>query len=232
MENWLQGNWNAWVVYGVDINESRERCREVPPAYREGAVSHAKTYWQVQGHQPRQVRRKPASRWPLVQITAAHWEMGRRHLKGANKERFDIFGDLEVGFAAEYAVADWFRDLEIDPHHNPNPRNTKPDFTINGMTVDLKSVSTKHPPRRDFDANLTERQRLKDKGKIDWYLFGKFDNTTDGDYYIVGFQDARTLQHVAQYYDKGEITRKNMKAPADCWCIAYGDLVDPMEWLE
>ncbi len=232
MENWLQGNWNAWVVFGCDINQSRERCREVPETFREGAVSHAKTYWQVQGHQPRPVKRKPASRWPMIQITAKHWEMGRRHLKGADRDRLINFGDQKLGFAAEYAVADWFRDQGVDPHHNPDPRGTDPDYTINGFKVDLKSVSTKGYPRRDHDANLAERQRKKDIGKIDFYLFGKHDKRTDGDYYIVGFLPADMITEIGQYYDKGDITRCNMNAPANCWCVQYGDLVDPSEWLK
>ena len=169
--------------------------------------------------------------WTRIEITPKHWAAGKAHLQGSDRSRLEKFGDQELGFAAEHAVADWFGSLGVEHNHDPNPRGTNPDFTINGLTIDLKSVSSKGGPRRDYDANLAERQRIKDGGKVDWYLFGKYDNTTPGDYYILGFQTVREIMETGVYYTKGDTTRKHMTAPCDCWCIQYGQLVEPMSWI-
>jgi len=231
-ETWLQGNWNAWVVFGCDENQSRERCKKVPMAYRNGAISHARTYWKIQANKPNSVKRKPKSGWIKIEITKEHWEAGIEHLQNSNWQRMHRFGDQQLGFAAERAVADWFADQDIDPHYDPDPTGTRPDYSIHGLIVDLKSVSTKGRPQGNFDANLAERQRLQDDGKVDWYLFGKHDNRTEGDFYILGFQTEEVIMSKGVFYVQGEITRRGMPAPVDCWCIAYDDLVKPWEWLE
>lgn len=175
---------------------------------------------------------KPYQPWTPAEIAPEHWDLGRAHLEGAAQEHLKKFGDQVVGFAAEHTVADWFKIQGINPNHNPDPRNTDPDYKIAGLAIDLKSVSTKGMPRSTYEAPLAERQRLKDNGKIDWYLFGKYDNMTEGDYYILGFQTAQYILDNGKFYRKGEITRRGMKAPIDCRCIEYRELIKPLEWLE
>lgn len=201
----------------------------MPDEFKSVAGNHAGTYWDIQeggGYKP-----KPPPEWTRIGITPEHWAAGAAHLEGSNRKQMDKFGDQALGFAAEHAVADWFSMLGVEHHHDPDPLGTDPDFTIRGLTVDLKSVSSKGGPRKDYDANLAERQRLKDAGKINWYLFGKYDNTTEGNYYVLGFQSVEVILGQGVFYRKGDITRKKMKAPVDCWCIEYGRLIKPLEWL-
>jgi len=234
-DNWRQGNWNAFVVFDCTLNESRKRCRGVPDQFKAMAINHASTYWKLQGHVPpprKAIRSAPYSPWTMIEITKAHWALGEAHLEGAKWKKAIKFGDQAVGFAAEYAVADWLTSKEIIHDHNPDPRNTDPDFTIFGLTVDLKSVSTKGWPRPKYDANLADRQRLRDVGKVAWYMFGKYDNKTDGDYYILGLQTAQAIMSQGVFYRKGDMTRKKMEAPVDCWCIEYQELIKPLEWIE
>ncbi len=237
VEAWSQGSWNAFVVFECSKEVSRQRCREVPDRFKKVAISHATTYWKIQGSQPppRQPgfagMSKPYQDWTQVIIEPEHWAAGKAHLKGSNWQQMDKFGDQVMGFAAEHAVVDWFEQHDVDHNHSADPRGTDPDYTISGLTIDLKSVGSKGMPRPHYDANLAERQRLKDNGKIDWYLFGKYDNTTAGDFYILGFQTEQYILDNGAFYREGEITRQKMKAPRDCWCIRYDELIKPFEWL-
>jgi hypothetical protein len=225
---WKQGNWNAFVVLDCATEtESQKRLQETLAPFQEEAANHAGTFWRIQD------RSKPtplAAPWPLIEITPKHWAAGKAHLAGANRTKLKKFGDQEVGFAAEHAVADWFASKGIEHNHNPDPRNTAPDFTIGGVTVDLKSVSTVGAPQRHYDANLAEAQRKK--SSPDWYLFGKHNKTTAGDYYILGFQTEDIITREGVYYSKGETTRQMMRAPVDCWCIEYWRLIKPLDWIE
>lgn len=236
-ENWSQGNWNAHVIFDCSIAESRERCRQVPMEFRRIAMRNAATYWKIQGHKPPPKKAgfagmsKPFHDWTLIEITPKHWDLGKAHLDGANQQHLFKFGDQVMGFAAEHPVAEWFDSQGIEHHHDPDPKGTGPDFTIRGLTVDLKSVGTKGMPKSDYEAPLTEKQRKEGKGKIDWYLFGKYDNTTDGDYYILGFQTERYISDNGTFYSKGETTRRGMECQVDCWCIEYHELIKPLKWL-
>ena len=233
-----RGGWNAFVVFDcATAEESRKRLQEVPDQFKQEAESHARTYWLIQGDQrpPKSTgfagMSEPFQGWPLVEITPEHWAAGKAHLKGSNWQHMRKFGDQVLGFTAEYAVADWFSSKGVVHNHNPDPTNTEPDFSIQGLMVDLKSVSTVGPPRKNYDADLAEHQRLKDDGKIDWYMFGKHDNTNTSDYYILGFQTEKVLLEVGAFYQEGEITRKGMNVQVDCWCIEYWRLVKPLDWL-
>ena len=119
----------------------------------------------------------------------------------------------------------------VEHNHDPGHRNTDPDFTLAGLTVDLKSVSTVGMAQKKYEAPLAEKQRLKDGGKIDWYLFGKHDNTTAGDYFILGFQTEQYILDNGVFYSQGEITNRGMEAPVDCRCIEYKELIKPFKWL-
>lgn len=236
--NWGQGQWNAHVVFDITIEESRERCRNVPPEFKQQAIQHARTYWaiqQVQKPEPRKAtQHQPVSyAWPVIEITPDHWEQGRAHLAGANWKLLEKFGDQELGFAAEYAVEGWLLGQGADPNHNPDPKNTNPDFTINGTTIDLKSRQSVTPPRLDYDGDLADRQRRKDqeKGTPDWYLFGYWNNRTNGEYHIMGMQTPEQVCKLGVFYQKGERTQGGMTPPVDCWCIEYRHLILPAEWL-
>ncbi|MDH3466204.1 MAG: hypothetical protein OES26_09900 [Gammaproteobacteria bacterium] len=233
-EGWTQGNWNAFVVFDCDITESRKRCKRAPDKFKGGAIDHARTYWALQENRPAPKPRQKKYPWPVIEITRKHWATGKAHLENSNQQYLKNFGDQAMGFAAEYAVEDWFTGQGIECNHNPNPKNTDPDFTIKGRTIDLKSRQSKMPPRRDFDSSLAENQRIKDedKGAPDWYLFGYWNNTTEGEYHLMGFQTLPVILDLGVYYNQGDITRGGMRAPVDCWYIYNQELVNAEEWLD
>lgn len=177
---------------------------------------------------------KPFQEWPMTEITPQHWAAGKAHLAGANQKYLRNFGNQALGFAAEHAVADWFWEQGIEHNHNPDPRNTKPDFTINGLTIDLKSRWSRVRPKPDYDGDLADEQRIKDqkKGTPDWYLFGFWNASTAGDYHIMGFQTLDVILDQGVFYVEGEMMRGGVPASADCWCLYYKQMIKPLEWLE
>lgn len=238
---WSQGNWNAHVVYDCTIAESRERCSKVPDQFKQIAISHAETYWKIQGQARPPKRRSFAGisdiyqRWPCLDMTAEDLAWGKKHLEkvlAAGKTAPSRnFGERAAGFSAERVVDRWLAERGILHNWDDDPKNRLPDFEIRGLTIDLKNHTTIGQPKDDYDANLTDRQRIN-SGPRDWYLFSKLDKSNMRDLWLLGFQTLDVIMSKGVFYHKGDLTRGNMDAPVDCWCIRFDELVPVEKWLE
>lgn len=246
---WTQGNWNAWVVYDCGIDESRERCRKVPEAYKEGATDHAKTYWAIQGVKPRlgvNARKRVNARRRMsgldvihLYMTAEDYEWGEHHLeevrKAGNTAPDVIIGDLVRGFAAERCVDRYLTEINVDHVWYNDPAWRGADFKMQGSTIDLKTISSKAVPRADYDAFVTGAQRDNSGGKQDFYMWGKHDRNSHpdyGDYYLIGLMTQERFGELSAFYREGEITRGGMKARVDCRCVRYDETTPLSEWLK
>lgn len=237
---WTQGNWSAWVVYDCEIDESRKRCRKVPPQFRDQAISHARTYWDIQGKKPKSVTRKPKSvsaNWGPVKLymTPDDFEYGAQQLakvRGAgNTAPDDDFGNLALGFAAERPVDAWLNSIGIEHSWNNAARDRDPDFVIQGQTVDLKTAGSKGGPKPEYECPLKESQRLNSVVP-DWYLFARYNNLTEGDLWVIGFATEQTILERGAFTRKGNITPGGvMTAPCDCWTIQGKVAIPPERWL-
>lgn len=229
---WTQGNWNAFVVFDVTVNESRQRCRTVPDQFKATAINHAATYWKLQGHTP--PPRRPPQRWPLLEMTPADLTWGEQHLAkvlaAGNTAPDRNFGNKAAGFAAERVVDRWLTERKIKHTWNNHPTARLPDFEISDFSIDLKNHTTGGAPQGGYDADLTEEQR-QGSGERDWYLFTKLDRGNMTDLWVLGFQTLKVIMTTGVFYKKGEITRTKLDAPVDCWCIRYNELIKPLEWL-
>lgn len=241
VEAWSQGSWNAFVVFDCSKEVSRQRCREVPDRFKKVAISHATTYWGLQDTAPHPRKRSNFAgmsttyqQWTCLEMTAEDLEWGEQHLKkvlAAGKTAPSRnFGDRAAGFSAERVVDRWLTAQGVEHDWDDDPKNRLPDFQINGLTIDLKNHTTVGSPKADYDANLTERQRIN-SGPRDWYLFSKLDKSTMRDLWVLGFQTYAVMMDKGVFYREGEITRKNMNAPVDCWCIRFDELIKPTDWL-
>ena len=231
---WRQGNWNAFVVFECTIAESRKRCRQVPEPFKDEAISHAATYWKIQGHQPR--RRQPKiSGWPRLEVTAADLKWGKKQLakvKASGKTAPDQnFGELSIGYTGERVVDRWLTKEGIPHTWNNDPDDPRPDFEFGSVKADLKTHTTKGAPRPKYQANVTDDQSIRSGGNQDWYLFAKVDQNTYTDLWVLGFLTPADLTANGKFYRKGDLTDTGMLAKCDCWCIAYEELIKPFDWL-
>lgn len=239
--SWDQGSWNAFAVFDCSKEVSRQRLREMPDRFRTTAISHATTYWGIQDTAPHPRKRtsfagisEPYQRWPCLEMTAEDLAWGEQHLAkviAAGKTAPSRnFGNRSAGFAAERVVDRWLTERNITHAWDDDPKNRLPDFEIYGLTIDLKNHTTNGMPQPGYDVDLTDRQRIN-SGPRDWYLFSKLDQSTMQDLWVLGFQTYDEIMSKGVFYKEGEMTRTKLKAPVDCWCIAYNELIKPLKWL-
>lgn len=240
-ENWSQGNWNAWVVWECNIAESRKRCSEVPNQFKTIAISHAETYWKIQG-QARPRKRSfagmsdPYRDWVCLEMGADDLEYGKQQLakvRASGKTAPDQdFGQISAGFAGERVVDRWLTEKGISHKWNNNPNDPLPDFEFDQVTVDLKTHVTLGPPKKHYQTNVTADQVNRSGGNQDWYLFGKLEKSRRKDFWVLGFLKCPELITQGKLYREGETTESNMYCRCDCWSIEYNQLANPDEWLE
>jgi hypothetical protein len=159
---------------------------------------------------------------------------GKRQLKkvmaSGRTAKSREFGERWAGFSAERVVDRWLKEQKIRHVWNKDPNDPKQDFEFGETLVDLKTHVTMGNPKGDYDANLTEKQR-RGSSPRDWYLFAKLSKANLTDLWVLGFQTEEVIMSKGVFYREGEITRKDMAAPVDCWCIAYEELIKPFDWL-
>ena len=107
----------------------------------------------------------------------------------------------------------------------------KPDFVLyNSLTVDVKTVKRKVPPKADYTAQITAKHAAED---VDFFFFMTFEIKVRT-MWLLGGIDKSTFLENATYYSEGEWVHKNYQvreahgiynAPISC-------LIPPREWAK
>lgn len=134
-----------------------------------------------------------------------------------------------VGTCGELAFKRWLDRKEIVyDYHADDVGIDEFDFTLYGklpITVDVKTVSTKYYPKRNYACNVDVKQynKLMRKGTTDLLVFSRFMTNTN-EALLVGWIAFKEFINVCVLEKKGTVLNSKMTASTDSYKCKISDL--------
>jgi len=174
--------------------------------------------------------------WRFVTIPAT-WEEKAQSIRQKRDAQYgNIFqvedSDLRwVGDLGEIWFNDWLKHNQIpDVRWHLDNAAGKPDFTIQGVRVDVKTVKRKVAPRPGYTAQITARHK---DHPIDELFFLSYEYQEKRLWLLGGITMAGFLA-TATYYGEGEAVHENyiIRKGHEIYNASIEILTTPDDWLK
>jgi hypothetical protein len=174
--------------------------------------------------------------WSFFEIPAA-WEKKAQDIR-ANRDKLykNIFVEEEtdlrwVGDLGEIYFNHWLKENNISGvHWHLDNAAGKPDFTINKMKIDVKTVKRKVPPHSTYTAQITARHK---NHCIDELFFLSYQFEVKKLWILGGINMNRFIQS-ATYYGEGDQVHSHytIRKGHEIYNAPITILQSPNEWLQ
>lgn len=144
----------------------------------------------------------------------------------------EVDSDLRwVGDLGEICFNNWLKGNGlIGFKWHLNNAAGKPDFTINGIRVDVKTVKRKVPPRMDYTAQITAKHK---DSPVDELFFISYEFQKKRLWLLGGISKKNFLAR-ATYYQAGDSVHANyiIREGHEIYNAPIEFLVSPDEWIK
>lgn len=144
----------------------------------------------------------------------------------------EVDSDLRwVGDLGEICFNSWLKTNGINEFiwHIDNAAG-KPDFTINGIKIDVKTVKRKVPPRMDYTAQITARHKETPTDEL-FFLSYEFQKKR---IWFLGGISKNVFLSKATYYKAGDIVHSNytIREGHEIYNLPIEILIPSEKWLK
>lgn len=175
------------------------------------------------------------SNWIYYDVTAA-WEDKAKEIRAIRDGLYDnIYEEEEtdlrwVGDLGEICFNDWIKrkGMKGFQWHRDNAAG-KPDFTINNIRIDIKTVKRKVPPIPSYTAQITAQHRTH---PIDELFFMSYEYLIKRLWFLGGIKLSDFIAQ-AKYYKGGEFVHSNyqVRPGHEIFNAEISILTPPYNWL-
>lgn len=173
--------------------------------------------------------------WPML-CAPESWETVAQRIRKENDARYSqLFpredGDMPwVGEIGEFGFYFWLKKHCIPFEWITKDTLGKPDFIVNGKTVDLKTVKRKRPVLIDYTCQVAAKQAQATRH--DWFFFASYEYPKRI-LSLLGAMRRDELLLKADYYGPGDWVHPNyqIRDGHAIYNVSISQLVPPHEWL-
>lgn len=136
-----------------------------------------------------------------------------------------------VGDLGEICFNSWLKKNDIKGFHwHLDNVAGKPDFTISGAKIDVKTVKRKVPPKPDYTAQITARHK---DTPVDQLFFCSFEHESNKMWLLGGISKKAFLQE-ATYFGPGDAVHAHyrIRKGHEIYNAPISILINPIDWVK